>query len=364
MSGQYQLLYVDALTSTEHGTLPVSAMSFNDVLNGAGGLVASMPLESTSSGDRLTNGVAWPRVEQGKLEVDGSTMLYVLRDGVPLWCGMATTRDVNPDTNTLSIGAEGVLAYYRRRPIIRNLYYSAVDQLAIARDLISYAEDEVGPGLGTVVGSETSGVTRDRSYIKTDFKAVGSALEDLAGVINGFDFRFSPVRTAGVLSPRLYLTYPNTGRTTEHVLELGSNVNLLSERADGSKVANVSHATGSGSGPAILRRSDHVPGYESTRPRLEVVTSHPDVSNAATLKEHADLDLLRVVEPISHVEVEVLAGAYPRIGGYEVGDRMRVVGSYGYLSLDADYRVTARSIRVDDSGETVSLSLAPLAAFL
>lgn len=364
MAGQYQVLYLDTITGAVHGALPVEAFSFSHVLNGAGSITCRMPLDSTST-DRLTNQVAWPRIEPGKLEVDGSTLLYVLRDNVPLWSGFVWTRDVDPGANALTVSGEGFLSYFRRRLITSDLAYTASDQAGIAEDLLGWAQGRSGGDVGlNVDGSVSTGVTRDRTYVATDYKPVAEAIEQLAAVSDGFDFRFAPEWNSGTLRTTFFVQYPASGRATEIVLELGTNVNLLNERSDGTNVATTTRATGVGVGRSMRRRMAVDTSQLGTRPLLESIVSFGDISEVDTLQAHADLELIRGSEPLSHVEVELLQGMLPRIGSYLVGDRLRVKGEHGYFSVDDTYRIVEQVVSVDESGETVRLSLAPLGVFL
>lgn len=364
LGGQYQVLYADTMSGTVHGVLPVESLSFSHVLNGAGSITCAMPLDSESNAGRLTNQVAWPRVESGKLEVDGRTTLYVLRDGVPLWSGIVWTRAVDPGTNALTVSGEGMLSYFRRFLIYHTKDYSATDQIGIAEDLLTWAMTRTGCAQVHIDGSVTSGVTRDRRYYKTDYKPVGEAIEQLSAVIDGFDFRFAPEWSAGSLRTTFFAAYPATGRATEHVLELGSNVNLLSEKSDGTNVTTTNWATGVGTGRSMLRKWSVDVSQLGTIPLLHGVRAYSDVSVASTLQAHADLDAQRGKVPLSHIELELLAGKLPRIGSYIVGDRVRVKGTMGYWSVDDTYRITQQAVSVDSSGETVRVSLAPLGLFL
>lgn len=363
LGGQYQVLYTDTMSGAVHGILPVESLSFSHVLNGAGSISCTMPLESTNAA-RLTNQVAWPRIEAGKLEVDGRTTLYVLRDNVPLWSGQVWTRDVNPESNALTVGGEGWLSYWRRRHIYHTRTYSATEQVDIAEDLLTWAMARTGSAQVNLANTVTSGVTRDRRYYKTDFKSVGEAIEQLAAVEGGFDFRFTPEWNAGSLRTTFHVAYPAGGRSTEIVLELGTNVNLLSERADGTTVSTTNWATGVGTGRSMLRKWNVDLSRNGTVPRLEKVRAYSDVSVASTLQAHADLDAIRGKVPLSHIELELLPGTLPGIGSYLVGDRMRVKGAHGYFSVDGTYRSTEQSVTVDSSGEAVKLSLAPLELFI
>lgn len=360
----WQLLYADTLTGSVHGVLPVESFGYMHQLNGAGNISARLPLESTSN-SRLTNQVAFPRIEAGKLEPDGSTRLWVLRDGVPQWGGLMWTRDIDPGNNAMTIAGEGVLSYFRRRSIRENKKYSATDQIGIAEDLIEYAIEQPGgdPGV-SVAGTASSGVLRDRVYPKQEYKSIGDAVEQLAAVIDGFDFSFDAGYSGSALVDTFNIQYPNWGRSTNHVFEIGTNVNLLAERSDGTSVASLAVATGAGQGPTMLRKWAWDTSKLGTRPLLEKVNSYSDVSVASTLQAKADLDLLRGSEPVSLIDLEILPGTLPALGSYRVGDRVRVKGSHGYFDVDATYRIVTIGVAVFDDGESVSLSLAPLSLFL
>lgn len=359
----WRLLYADSLTGNIYGELPVESFTYTKNLNGAGAISARMPLD-TETESRLTNQVAWPRITPGTLEVDGTTRLFALRDNVPMWGGFAWTRTSDPATNTMVVGGEGPLSWLRRRTIRHTKTYTSQDQIDIAEDLITYALSATGGDPQVALGTNSSsGVTRDRVYPKWEYKTIGEAIEQLAAVIDGFDFDFRPAWNGSKLRDEFVTSYPSDGRATEHVFEVGSNVNLLAEEADGTNVSSLGIAQGSGQGSRMLRKWRYASDL-GARPLLETVVSHADISVSSTLQEKADLALARGAVPVSRIDLQVLPGKLPRLGSYVVGDRVRVKGSMGYWSVDDDYRIT--SIRVDagDGGEIVELSLTPLILFV
>lgn len=306
-------------------------------------------------------------VNPSDLTFDGSRAVYVERDGVVLWGGLLWTAQGSVGANSLSVNGEGFWSYFRRRFIRETLTFSAStdDQMDIARALVDYAQGVAYGDIGLDTSdTNVSGVKRDRTYYGFERKNVAEAVEQLAAVDNGFDFRVDTTNASGSIVSYFRTSYPTTGRVTDHVFEVGSNVEVLDFTLDGTSVVNTVDAVGAGEGEDLLIATATDPSTLLTRPLLEAVLSHTDVREETTLTGHATLRLIRGKAAIQSLKVEVLPGSVPGLGSYVVGDRVRVRGSYGYLDVDGFFRIVTIGVAVDSTGsERVTLDLVPLEVF-
>lgn len=352
----YRFLWADLLTGEVQGEVPLESASFGWILNAPGPITLTLPLRPNRPDKvaTLTESTFAP----------GRTSLFVLRDNVPLWGGILWTVSASVEDNTLVAEGEGFLSYFRKRFLKVSKDYEGVEQTAIATDLLEYALAQPGGSIPVTMDATATGVTRDRSFHAFERKNIGEAVEQLSQVRDGFDFRFEPYWDGNTLAARFVTSYPQTGRPTNYVLELGSNVELLALTNDATTMANSADAFGGGDGPDIPYRNAVDTSVLSSYPLLEDVVSHSDVTVGATLKGYAEARLDKGRRPIKIPTVRLTKTAIPGIGDYVVGDRVRVKGTHGYLSVDDTFRITGLQVGLTTEGdEQADLTLAPLGAF-
>lgn len=341
----YRHLVADLLTGTLREEIPFSTVKYSHVLNRPGGFAATLPLRH-------------PKATRANLD-PGRTAVYVERDGVIVWGGILWTAKASVEGATVEVGGEGFWSYFRRRLVRTTKAYAAADQCFIARDLVAYAQAQAGGDLGVVVGTETSGVLRDRTYWHYERKNVGEAVEQLAAVQGGFDFNVDVAWVGGVVTKTLQVQYPRRGRATATVFELGSNIEGLDQEIDATRQANVLDGLGAGEGSSMLIATvsdlSVVPPY----PLLEDVVTYKDTSVATTLQLSALGELVARSTPVERLPT-LLAHAGPDtvIGSFITGDTVTVRGTAGYLSVDQQMRITNYEVTVDQNGrEAVGLGL-------
>lgn len=343
----YRYLVADLLTGTIKEEMPFSAVKFSHVLNRPGGFSANIGLRHSKA---------------TRTNLDPArTVIHVERDGVIVWSGILWTAKANVENATVDVGGEGWWSYFRRRKIRATKVYAATDQLAIVQDLVNYAQAQSGGNIGIVVGTEVSGVTRDRTYYHFERKNLGEAVEQLAAVAGGFDFAIEAVWVSGAVVKTLNLSYPRRGRITPLVFELGTNIEGLSQEVDATRQANLIDAIGAGDGDAMLIATAADTSQLAAYPLLEDVTSYKDVTVAATLQLHAASDLAVAKKPVMRIPTLLAVQANPDagLGTYITGDSVQVRGSDGWLAVNERVRIQVIEVGVDTEGkETVSIQFA------
>lgn len=394
---EYRVLWADIKTPTDiQGELPVESIFYSKVLNAPGAIGGRMPLDPYGSVlqaptcpilpttwyslIKTTPAVVSVPVVSERERIARSTaaalfgpsafgtartIVYIERDGVILKGGLIWGHVASVEQDQITFQGEGWHSYFRKRTIQNTLTYTTADQDAIARGLIDHAQAYGGGHIGVTTTANLHGVTRDRSYPWHEGKNIGQALEQLAAVNNGFEFDYvSSYDSGGDPQTDFVTRYPTTGRSTEHVFELGVNASLVDYSEDGKSKVNQHRAFGAGFGTEIDIRTAFNSADIVSYPLLEGTSSHPDVTRPATLTAHAERALTRGQEPSTLITMSVFADAIPTVGSYEVGDRVRVTADRGYLQLDrAWYRIVAIEVAVDDSGEESTVVLAPLGLF-
>ncbi|WP_093891495.1 hypothetical protein [Streptosporangium canum] len=127
------------------------------------------------------------------------TKIHMWKDNIP-W-GTYFIRYAQPEEDeegnlTLRITGQSLEVYPYLRKIRTTLNYAGMDQLDIARALLNNMASRPESDIGLNLMAGLSGVTRDRTYKAGENASYGTRLEQLANVINGFEYM---VRT--VLDP-------------------------------------------------------------------------------------------------------------------------------------------------------------------
>ena len=337
--------------------VPFESASYSHVLNAPGAFTGTLGLDQPAK---------LAAVLESVLQL-GQVSLWVERDGVIVWGGPLWTSDADIDSGTISYAGEGWHSYFRRRVLRAKKVYTAADQTTgIAKNLLDYAQSFVGGSIGVdTSGVTASGVLRDRTWEAFERKNIGQAVEELAAVEDGFDFRYdSAYDSGGNLSIRFLTSYPPTGRHTEFVLEVGKQLAKLGIKTDGTALATNVDAIGAGEGDIKLIATVSDPGLLGAYPILDDVVSFTDVNQLPTLTAHARKRLTQGASPVVLPAVEWDPSLEPVVGAFLPGDIMTVRGGAGLASVDAPFRVTTIEVSVDDSGgEAGKLTFAGLESF-
>lgn len=349
----WRFLLFDAVTREPQAELlAVDGVSYGETLNEPGQLKAAVQLVQPAGSPITIEMLNPPRA-----------VFAVERDDVLMWAGPIWTHEYDLVGGVLNVTAEGYLSYLRRRILRTTKVYAQVDQAAIAKELVDYTQAVTGGDLGvdTVTQYEASLRLRDRTYPAHERKRIGTLIEQLAAVRDGFDFRFVPRWSNGpnsLLVVDFDMTYPNTGRETGLVWELGSNVTIPNATLDGTALAYQVDAVGQGTGDVTPIETVVDAQLIADNLLLEDDVSATDVSETDTLlgKAQRRLDRGRVPMVIPRVSVGV-----NEVGSFQVGDRVLLRASYGLFQVDSIYRTT--SYQVDVMNDQVDVTLAPLEVF-
>lgn len=301
--------------------------------------------------------------------------VFVLRDGIIAGAYVWWRRIYRPGTQEIALTGAELWSLARRRRITWQAAYQAAggspdDQLDIARDIITRAFAASGGDLGWTLDATTSGRTRDRSYWDYEAKPVAEAVEQLAAVIDGFDFAVESTLAASSIDTQLNLNYPRRGRTAAtsgHVFEWGRNVvdNGLEWIEDATTTANSIIGLGTGEGITKVRtRVTDTSAIAEGYPLLEDSISFGDVEIIDTLDDLARAELAQRSRPITLPKVTVLGTSDPPVGAYITGDDCHLVIPAGVDPFWPDGHTEPRRIHAievtppeDGNPETVDITL-------
>lgn len=311
--------------------------------------------------------------------------IYVWRDEVPQWGGIIWTRKYDSDTKQIQIAAGDWWSYFDHRKVlplltfpvnptyyVANLVttYSATDQNTIARNLLALAQSHTGGNLG-IVNSDTalSVITRDRTYHGYDNADVGTALRELASVINGPDMMFDVSRApdaSGNPVRQFRQGTPHLGQQgSAWVWEFGGNLVSYTWPSDGTRFASRAFAAGSGmvqGTPIAVTEDSSI--YSSGYPLIEVETMYTTTTDAATLQAHSDADQAAARLPVALPVLNVRGNMDPIVGAWDMGDDARVLIQDDFFvnGIDTSMRIVAADITPPDgdADEAVMLTMAPI----
>jgi hypothetical protein len=360
----YRVTFVEFSTGVIWGELPVQTASFSRVLNAPGAASFKVPL----SGEAVRD-LPWSSLTPWRV------LMYVQRGQQILWGGPLVGYGVDLAAEEVTFNCQGLWAYYRRRLITKDATFAQQDQALIVRTLLKDFADgtgqyawNTGPKALTFAETYTTGVKRDRTYRAYELKSVGAAVEDMAGVRDGFNFRIDYGWSGGRIVNTFTMMYPTTGDPTSLVLHHGGNCDVPSVTVDGANMVTESAASGAGSAETQLRAWWYDLAHETDPgrqiPRLSAVQSRSDVIDVATLTGYAQQAVSEGSVPVTIPTVRLHPGRFPGAGDVFLGQIVTIRADVAdWPGMAADYKIMEIATTVSDSGEETTLSLAPVEVF-
>jgi hypothetical protein len=289
---------------------------------------------------------------------------------------------LSEDSAVVTFTCHDYAAMLSRRIVTSTLSVTATDQDNLAISLANTAKTApftpgsylpIWPELVNPDGTQrsaNSGQLRDRTYLgQTN---IGTAFDELAKVINGFDYDVVPQQLANInLAPQsdtsiLRIFYPMQGVTrTDMALVYGANVAALTRTVSSDTYGNYWRVLGNNQSSDAT-----VPQWASVASNSDAnnVTVNPigtwmsgdnaaDVTIQSTLDQQAqgDLNLSGLLVPT--YTLTLAPGAY-RYGSPKMGDTVPLVVEKGRLHVDTTLRVMGITYAIGEDGdEDVSLVL-------
>jgi len=364
VSTTYRYLFADLRTNDILAELPLTGVTFTQVLNSPGTLNARLEISDLRE----------QRYDITNNTIPARTALYVDRDGVLVWGGIVWFRRYNSETQTLEFTAREFLSYFERRRIAVNQAFTNTDQLTIAQSLVNTAQSATGGNIGITVGTETSGVLVSRVYYGYELKDLYSGMKDLATADNGFDMNIDVQYDANNEPTKiLRLDYPYRGTTynsaspTALIFELPANLVMYEYPEDGSITANTVYGVGPGSNEGKLIVNASAPAQISSGwPLLEDTATYNDIYDTNLLTNLTAAEVYAKQDPVVTVKAILPAYVDPVLGSYKTGDQclLRITDSrfpnngsgYGLTTVK---RIVAINVEPGESSpERVTLTLA------
>lgn len=368
----------DLLTNAMLCEIPLTNVRYGKKLCDAGAMTGTFTVDIASNPSRIVK-------DPYDVTTPCRRCLYVWRDEVPQWGGIIWTRKWDSRTRQVQIGCGDWWSYFDHRKVLpvltlpinptfdvanKVVTYTAIDQNTIARNLVALAQTHTGGALG-IVPSDTvlSLINRDRTYRGYETQDVGTALRQLAGVINGPDMMFDvgPLDASGRPTRVFRQGAPWLGQQgSAWVWEYGGNIVDYTWPSDGSRFASRTFAAGTGTVEGTpIAVSEDTSIYARGFPLTEAEASYSTVSDPATLQQHADADQQAARLPVVLPVLQVRGDMAPTVGEWGMGDDARVLINDDFFigdGIDTSMRIVAMDVTPPegDADEIVKLTMAPL----
>jgi hypothetical protein len=329
-----------APTLTTVDRLIVETISYTEELNRPGTAVLACPIRSLSS-------VATARLSN--LDTHPSEV-WIYADSTLAWAGEIQTLQIQGQT--LNLNCVGLLGYTFRMGVTSDLTYTGIDQFTIAKGLVDHwqALNYGHYGIDTsTVG--TSGVTRDRVYLRNELHNIGQRLAELGAVSSGFDLSVNPS------TRKLVLTNPVSGT------DLSASVFLDERNIDDASIAvsvgpddlvsdisATANSTTTGGANTTLYSARSTSAVQSGYGRSWVGQTFDGVSVQATLDGHADAYKDARAAQLLQPGLTIVARVGADVGSFHAGDSVTYSYDAGLGLQTATLRVAKLTVSVDSDG--------------
>ncbi|MCF2531756.1 hypothetical protein [Yinghuangia soli] len=349
-----RVLFADLRTDALIDVLPVDGLGYDAYVGKTGSLRGTIPVPSAAVARRCMR------------LLPARTAVWLEQDGRIAWGGILWTRTPTTDDRgraSMPIQAATFESYFDHRILYDSLSATGTDQLAIARQLVDYAQAVTGGDIGIEVDpAQMSGVLRDRTYSRYDHGRVRAVLDQLASVEDGFEWLVQPWRDdAGIRHKSLRLGYPRlTAGSADVVLDYPGRIRAFAwpEDASGqatawqSRGASTNQNQAAASTPLLSPLLTYPDLLDAGWPRLDGTSDYTTVTTQAVLDEHAAADIAAARTSRLIPEVTIgLAGGYPvpPLGAHV---RLRIRDQVWHPDgLSARYRVVGASVQPPARGQ-------------
>lgn len=347
----YTYYLTDLRTNDIVGELDLVSVSYSNVLSGTGEFKGSISINRDTmafmppnSGDTSTSKYIdrdRPTFNIRSVTTPGKFGLYVYRNGVPVWGGIIWARqyDSSEGSGKMTLTAKTFESYFYHRFQRTTKYWSNEDQLEIARWLVT--SNGSAAAVLIDVDTTTSPRRRERTMFGYEYKTTGEELEQLANLIDGFDWNVVIGLDADDKPTRkLVFYYPEAGVSradTTLQFEFPGVIKDYTMTDNSEDGGNYIWAIGAGEGSEmVVESASDYSQLSQGWPVIETSRSHKSVLRPSTLQEHADKALEKLNTPVTVFTANLRADQDPIYGSYSLGDWARFrFRDYYFWTLDS-----------------------------
>lgn len=367
----FTVIAYDLNTNTRLCSLPASGLTFDSRLNDAGAISFNIALKSP--------GVA--KVVAPILSYGGNPFaLYVDRNGVLIWGGIAWTGLYTRSTGMLEVGGKEFLSFFDQRLAAADYsvttYPSGIDPAQLLFKALTDAQNSVLSGPGASIGLNISNMSTGLptiipGYPSDQHSMVTDIVDDIIATnvfgVGGVDLQLALGYDAfGLPSRTLSLVTPRAGRTagsTGLIFDMSRCIDYTWP-TDATQSGNTLVFTGAGNGastPTATVNAPNVPvGGLGQAPRLDKVVSTSSQSQSQ-IELQANGTAQQFGAPLTTPTITVPTSGRQPIGSWIMGDDARLFMPPGDdrfpNGLDQYWRIVQETVTVPDAGlSTVELT--------
>lgn len=349
--------------------LPLTGVQWQRLRNGAGVLQGAVKLPPPIGDEARTRCSLYREATD-----QDTTCVYVLRDNVPVGAYAIGTQTYRSENQSISVNGAELSSYFRRRIIEdpsgdldlrvsfegRPMYEAVADMVSRINDIgLTLDATTGGPSLPvTVPATNDDPEIAGTGWKGTDAKLVGEAIDELAAMDDGFDYRCDLIRVGSNFVRSFVL------RET-----LGEQVGLIAKYAATMSAFTVRRRTRTNDAVALGGSN----GEKRPYGRATDITFTPPLTTVTQLNDEADTGRLDAASQAALdasrsgeiVEFDVIEdGADAQIGALFPGDNCRIViprhkDPWYVNGLDTVVQTLGFTVTVPDSGgrETIKLQI-------
>lgn len=328
-------------TLTVINRLVVDNFSYVEELNRPGSATLSCPIRSMTSDvtARLVDLAATPNE------------VWIYTDSTLAWAGEIQTLAIQGQS--VQLNCIGLLGYTFRMGVTADLVYAATDQFTIAKGMVDQFQALTYGNYGidtSTVG--TSGVVRDRTYLRNELHNIGQRLSELGAVLDGFDIKVDS------LTRKLVLTYPVSGSDLSASIFFDDrnidSASIAVSVAPGDLVSDIS-ATGTSATSvgvnSVLYSSRTTSAVQSNYGRSWVGQNFSGISVQATLDGAGDAYLSPRAHQLFQPGVTIVPRVGIDVGSFHAGDTVSYSYDAGLGLQTSTLRVGKLTVTVDSAGK-------------
>ncbi|GAA4934179.1 hypothetical protein HD597_010100 [Nonomuraea thailandensis] len=299
----FKAVFCDLLTDSYIATADLDGVSFSRFIGQPGPFQATAHVVNRELADNIAKIV--PRWIEHPTEPDslstgpGRVVVHAYQNGV-IWCtAVIWQADVDiDDRGAVTISMQGAtLESYLNAVEIRQTYtYEGIDQLEVARGLITEMQALSSADIGLTLPPGSSGVNRNRTYLASEGGTFGQRLRELADTDQGFEWLIHTADPGtGARVREVRFGYPKLGGTTDHVFSQPGNILKLSQNIDALRGATSYRARGesvstdasTSSTPLMSTPQNASAHLAAGWPRIDKTIDYSTVKEQSTLNAYA-----------------------------------------------------------------------------
>jgi hypothetical protein len=330
---EYVYLAAELFSNRAICDLPLTNVQFNWAVNAAGKFSATVNVSALAR-----------KHEYFEATEPCKTVIYVIRDGIPIWGGIIWKRTFDSEKRELRIDAETWDSYLVRRIASKDIVVQfeppsfpgrtkfGMEQVEIFRQLWGFMSQTTNSDINVKLGSLVTPVRRGVSVTGSNYESYYKILhDDIATKYDGFEW-FATVGLASNgtdIERRIEFAYPRFARSYEEtglVWEYPGNILKYEWIANAEGARNVVFVTGPGSGAdqTVVGKKNQE-SYDQGYPRMDSIEKHPGIAEAGVLSSHAEKYLYAYQPPVNDIQVDPHPTVPQHLGQFFIGDIVRFI---------------------------------------